>query len=306
MFQKIIKKFYSIGKKWRSFWVIIPYGWFGLFLIIPLGILMIISISEPQVDTPPFTPLLRYTENYGVEIRLFFINYYRVLSQALYCKAYLTSLYLAFSSTVICLFLGYPMAYVITRFSKPWRVFWLILVALPFLSSFLVRMCAWTNILSTHGFINFLLGKYFGIAPLHCIHNPGAVLLGIVYSYLTFMIFPLYITLEKIDPTLLEAAYTLACRPWGAFWRIVVPLSGPGILAGSSLVFIPAIGEYIIPEILGGKQCITIGRLLWYEFFVNHDWPAACALAFVMMGFLIIPIIVFETLQRKVEKNLDA
>ncbi|WP_052567242.1 ABC transporter permease [Holospora elegans] len=305
MFNQIVEKIYHIGKKWRSFWVMIPYGWFGLFLIIPIGILMIISISEPKIDTPPFTPLLRYTENYGIEIRLFFINYYRVLSQVLYRKAYFVSLYLAFSSTLICLFLGYPMAYVITRFSKPWRVFLLILVALPFLSSFLVRMCAWTNILSMHGFVNFILGKYCGIGPFQCIHNQGAVLLGIVYSYITFMIFPLYITLEKIDVTMLEAAYTLGCRPWRAFWKIILPLSSPGILAGASLVFIPAVGEYIIPEILGGKQCITIGRLLWYEFFVNHDWPAACALAFVMMGFLLIPIIAFEKLQRKVEKSLD-
>ncbi|ETZ07020.1 putrescine transport system permease protein PotH [Holospora obtusa F1] len=305
MFNQIINIFHYISHKWRSFWVMIPYGWFGMFLIIPISILIIISISEPKIDTPPFTPLLRYTENYGIEIRLFFVNYYRVLSQALYRKAYFTSLYLAFSSTVISLLLGYPMAYVITRFSKPWRVFLLILVALPFLSSFLVRMCAWTNILSTHGFINFILWKYLGIGPFRCIHNQGAVLLGIVYSYLTFMIFPLYITLEKIDATMLEASYTLGCRPWRAFWKIILPLSTPGILAGSSLVFIPAVGEYIIPEILGGKQCITIGRLLWYEFFVNHDWPAACALALVMMSFLLIPIVAFEKLQKKVERSLD-
>lgn len=292
-------------RKWRSFWLIVPYGWFILFLLIPLSILVIVSLSEPQVDTPPFTPLLRYASNYVIEIKLCFANYYRVLSQALYGKAYFTSLSLACASTFLCLILGYPMAYIITCFSKPWRVFWLIAAALPFLSSFLVRMCAWTNILSTHGIINSLLTKYAGIGPFPLLYNHGAVLLGIVYSYLTFMIFPLYITLEKMDKTLLEAAYSLGCRPWKAFWRIVLPLSYPGILAGSSLVFIPAIGEYIIPEILGGKGCMTIGRLLWYEFFVNHDWPAACALAFVMMGFLLIPIILFEKLQSKIEKNLD-
>ena len=294
-----------ICTKWRSFWMIVPYGWFTLFLIIPLIILMIISISEPQIDTPPFTPLVRYTENYIVEIRICLANYYRVLSQALYGKAYCTSIFLAGASTACCLFLGYPMAYVITCFSRKWRMFWLILSALPFLSSFLVRMCAWTNILSTHGFINFLLTKYLGIGPFQFIHHQWAVLLGITYSYLTFMIFPLYITLEKMDKTLLEAAHNLGCRPWGAFWRIVLPLSYPGILAGASLVFIPAVGEYIIPEILGGKGCITVGRLLWYEFFVNHDWPAACALAFVMIAFLLIPILLFEKLQRKIEKDLD-
>jgi putrescine transport system permease protein len=180
----------------------------------------------------------------------------------------------------------------------------MILVVLPFLTSFLVRMCAWMNLLSYQGLINHLL-QWCGFEPLQFLDNSAAVILGMVYSYLPFVIFPLYASLEKIDHSLLEAAYDLGCRPWGAFWRITFPLSYPGILAGSSLVFIPAVGEYVIPELLGGSSCTTVGRLVWYEFFINHDWPVACALALVMMVFLLIPIIIFERLQSRIERSLD-
>lgn len=289
---------------WRQSWLLIPYFWFIIFLLAPLLIVLVISLSEPQLGSPPYTELFQWLSGRVLQIRLSFENYMLVLSKRLYCNAYLNSLSIAFFSTVVCLFLGYPIAYGITRASKRRRIVLMLLVILPFLTSFLVRMCAWINILSYKGLINYAL-SWLGVGPFQLIDTPFAVVIGMVYSYLPFMIFPLYASLEKIDSSLLEAAYDLGCKPWGAFWRIILPLSRSGIVAGASLVFIPAVGEYVIPDLLGGARCITVGRLLWYEFFINHDWPTACALALVMIAFLFIPIVVFEKIQTKLEKNLD-
>lgn len=235
-----------------------------------------------------------------------FENYAFIIFDEFYRCACWNSLKLAGISTFFCLIIGYPMAYSIVQAKTPRRRFILLTLAiLPFWTSFLTRVYAWVNLLSKEGVINHFL-QMIGIIdePIPLMHNDFATATGIIYTYLPFMIFPLYVALEKIERSLLEAAFDLGCKPFMTFWKITVPLSFPGIFAGISLVFIPAVGEYIIPEILGGTKSLTIGSILWSEFFINRDWPVACSLAIIMVILLFIPIVLLELAQKMVAKRV--
>lgn len=290
----------------RKSWILIPYGAVLLFLVLPMLAILGISLSEFSTGFPPYKALFQWVDSETLQLRFSFSSYAVVLKESLYRQAYFNSLMISGISTVFCLLLGYPMAYGITRISPRWQLLWLMLAILPFWTSFLVRVYAWMNLLNPEGVISHFL-QWMGMVngPITLSNTMAAVIVGIVYSYLPFMIFPLYATLSKIEPSLLEAAHDLGCHPTRAFWRITLPLSRPGIFAGASLVFIPAMGEYIIPELLGGPSSLTIGRLLWYEFFTNRDWPVACALAVIMIVLLGIPIFLFEKLQPGVRNGGD-
>lgn len=288
----------------RPYWLIIPYGALICFLVIPLIALIRISFSRLSLGQPPYEDLFHWVHDCVVQIQISFENYVFVLSQGLYRHVYWNSLMIAAITTLLCLVIGFPMAYGILRARPHMRMVWLGLAILPFWTSFLVRVYAWMNLLSTHGVVNeFLMGIGVIKEPLGLLHNDIAVGIGMVYSYLPFMIFPLYVGLTKIEPEMLEAAFDLGCRPITAFWRILVPLSRSGIFAGASLVFIPAVGEYLIPEFLGGPTSLTIGRVLWFEFFTNRDWPVACSLATLMIFILLVPMILIEKLQSSLDKR---
>jgi putrescine transport system permease protein len=288
------------AKKQRKSWILLPYLWYVIFLIAPLFTILAISFSEYQLAAPPYKPLIQWIDREVLQLQLSFSNYLIIFRDNFYKTAFINSIKIAFFSTLFCLMIGYPMAYGIARSRK--KMLWLMLAILPFGTSFLVRVYAWINLLSPLGLVNHGL-SYFHLGPFALINNPYAVIIGIVYSYLPFMIFPIYAVLDKMDPHLIEAAYDLGCRRFSAFWRITVPLSFSGIVTGASLVFIPAVGEYIIPEFLGGScvSAMTIGRLLWAEFFINRDWPVASALAIIMIILLLIPILIFEKLQNVIE-----
>jgi putrescine transport system permease protein len=227
-------------------------------------------------------------------------NYLFLFRESLYVDAFLSSLKVAGISTLFCLLIGYPMAYAIARTDAKWRNILLMLVILPFWTSFLLRVYAWIGLLGNNGVINRML-MYIGIIdePLVMLQTDFAMYIGIVYSYLPFMILPLYSNLEKHDPALLEAAVDLGCRPWRAFMHVTLPLSMPGIIAGSMLVFIPAVGEFVIPRMLGGTDSLMIGRVLWDEFFLNRNWPVASAVAVTLLLVLVIPIIIFQRYQTR-------
>ncbi|WP_114391752.1 ABC transporter permease subunit [Oleisolibacter albus] len=285
----------------RRLVVAVPYGWLLLFFLVPFLIVLKIALSSSQVGIPPFTPMFETSLDEGKTIvNLVWYNFTYLLSDNLYIIAYLNSLWIAAIATVLCLLLGYPMAYAIAKADPRWRAPLLMLVILPFWTSFLIRVYAWIGILRNEGVLNNLL-MWTGLIdqPLHLLYTPGATYVGIVYNYLPFMILPLYATLEKMDNTLLEAAADLGCPPWKAFLRITLPLSVPGMLAGSLLVFIPATGEFVIPELLGGPDTLMIGRVLWAEFFNNRDWPVASAVAVALLLFLVVPIMLFQNVQGK-------
>jgi len=286
--------------------LVLPYGWSLLFFLIPFFIVLKISFSDLKMGLPPYGPLLEWIEEGVVTIRLNFSNYSFIGTDSLYLLSYLESLLIALVGTIGCLLIGYPMAYGLSKTSPRWRMVLLMLVVLPFWTSFLLRVYAWIGILSPHGFINTLLLKAGLIsAPLTLLDTTFATILGIVYCYLPFMILPLYASLEKIDFTLTEAAYDLGARPFQVFLRVILPLSFPGMIAGSMLVLIPSLGEFVIPELLGGSQTLMIGKLLWNEFFTNHDWPVASALAILMLIFLIIPLSIFQQFQERQVRFLD-
>jgi putrescine transport system permease protein len=304
---------HRIGIKARNsftspFWaLLIPYTWIFLFFLIPFFIVLKISFSDMKLGLPPYGPLTEWLEDGVLLIKLNFTSYSFIGSDILYISTYLESIFIAFIGTVGCLFIGYPMAYGISKVAPPWRTLFLMLVILPFWTSFLLRVYAWIGILSPHGFINTALLKMGLIStPLTLLDTTYATILGIIYCYLPFMILPLYASLEKIDHTLVEAAYDLGAKPYQAFWRVIIPLSSPGIIAGSMLVLVPAVGEFVIPELLGGSQTLMIGKVLWNEFFTNRDWPVASALAILMLVFLIIPIIIFQRFQERQVRFLDA
>lgn len=224
-----------------------------------------------------------------------FENYLYLTTDSLYIKAYLSSLRIALISTFICLLIAFPIAYAISKASKQYQSFLLMLVILPFWTSFLIRVYAWIGILKTEGLLNkFLLSIGIISEPLTIFNTEIAVLIGIVYSYLSFMILPIYATLERMDESLLEAAIDLGCSKISAFWSITVPLAKPGIIAGCLLVFIPAVGEFVIPDLLGGSRTLMIGKTLWVEFFSNRDWPLASAVAILLLLMLVLPIVVFQ------------
>ena len=256
-----------------------------------------LSFSEGILSSPPYTPLYTWVDESFLQIRLNFANYLTLFEDDFYFGAYIESLKISAISTFFCLIVAYPMAYGIARASPRQRTLLLMLVILPFWTSFLIRVYSWIGLLSNQGLLNsFLL--YLGIIkqPLSLLNTHFAVMLGIVYSYLPFMIFPLYATLQKMDPQILEAASDLGCKPVRTFFTITVPLSMRGAIAGSMLVFIPAVGEFVIPELLGGSDTLMIGKVLWIEFFTHRDWPMASALAVALLTFLVLPIIAFQKL----------
>jgi putrescine transport system permease protein len=266
---------------------------------VPFLIVLKISLAETAIGVPPYTALLDRGEG-GWSLHATIANYQFLLSDSLYLRAYLNAIKFSGVSTIICLLLGYPMAYGIVRAPRAWRGLLLLLVILPFWTSFLIRVYAWIGLLKGNGLINnALLALGLVDQPLTLLNNAFAVYVGIVYSYLPFMVLPLYAQLEKLDPALLEAAADLGCRPWRAFARVTLPLSLPGIAAGALLVFIPAVGEFVIPDLLGGPDTLMIGKVLWDEFFTNRDWPVASAVAVAMLVLLVAPIaLAQQALQR--------
>ncbi len=278
-------------------WLIIlpPLIFLTIFFLIPFAFAFKISFAESAAHVPPFTDLISSTAGHHLRLNVSLGNYRYLLTDEVYGVAYLYSLRTAFFSTVICLLLGYPMAYAIARSPKATQSALLLIIMLPFWTSFLLRVYALENIIRDNGFLNTAL-LHLGIIrhPLHIMRTSVAVYLGIVYSYLPFMVLPLFATLEKLDPTLLEAAADLGSTPRQAFLDITLPLSLPGVIAGSMLVFIPAVGEFVIPSLLGGPNTLMIGRVLWDEFFGNHDWPVASAVAIAFLLLLVGPIVIYQ------------
>ncbi len=279
----------------RRLVVAVPMVWLLLFFMVPFILVFGISFSQAQLSIPPFAPLWEWVDNRVLALRVHLTNYHFLATDALYISSYLYSLRVAAISTLFCLLLGYPMAYGIARAAPTARSLLLMLVILPFWTSFLLRVYAWIGLLKNNGVINNVLMSLGLIhQPIVMMQTDFAVYIGIVYSYLPFMILPLYANLEKHDRTLLEAAADLGARPWKAFMRITLPLSVPGIIAGALLVFIPAVGEYVIPSLLGRSDQLMIGRVLSDEFFENRDWPVASAVAIAMLLLLVVPIVIFQ------------
>ena len=267
--------------------IALPYLWLAVFFLVPFMIVLKISFSNVQLSMPPGEPVLTWGQDHVMQLRLHFSNFAFVFGDRLYIEAFLDSLLIAAVSTVIALLIGYPMAYGIARAPGAWRNILFLLVVLPFFTSFLLRVYAWMGLLGRAGPVNGLLLKLGLIhEPLQLLQTEFAVYLGMVYSYLPFMVLPLYSAIEKLDLTLLEAAADLGCRPTKAFFTITLPLTREGIFAGCLLVFIPAVGEYVIPALLGGPDTLMIGRVVWDEFFGNRDWPVASALAIVLLVLL--------------------
>ncbi|WP_082746474.1 MULTISPECIES: ABC transporter permease subunit [Stenotrophomonas] len=283
----------------------VPYLWLLLFFAIPFLIVLKISFAKMAVAMPPYTSIVEYVDN-AFTVNLNLGNYTALFTDSQYLVAYLSSIKIAVISTLLTLLIGYPMAYVISRMSPSARNIAMMLVVLPSWTSFLIRVYAWIGILDSNGLINRTLMNLGLIdEPLRILYTPVAAYIGIVYCYLPFMVLPLYANLVKLDNRLLEAAYDLGAKPWQAFARITLPLSRSGIIAGCMLVMIPAVGEFVIPEMLGGPDTLMIGRVLWGEFFNNRDWPLASAVAIVMLLLLLVPIIIFNrSQQRELEGKL--
>ena len=305
MMQKYSQKFFQLWQhcfrySFQSLAVGVPYLWLFVFFFVPFLLILKISFSQAIFALPPFHSLYEWFDNDLLQIRLNFGNFTALLTDSFYREAFWSSLKISGTATLCCLGLGYLMAYGMSRASEHWRTLLLLLVLLPFWTSFLIRVYAWMSLLSAKGIINTMLLKWgFITESLSLLDNAYAVCLGITYCYLPFMILPIYASLEKIDPAYCEAAYDLGAGPWRTFWRVTVPLSKPGIIAGCILVFIPAIGEFVIPELLGGPDTFMIGRALWSEFFNNQDWPRACALAVAMMVVFVVPIMTFQHYQQR-------
>ena len=280
---------------WRYFIVAIPYIWLLLFFLAPFVIVFKISLADPIIAQPPFTPFFNQGSDGGFSIYTTFDNFLYLFQDSLYFVTYLNSVKLAFIATLFTLLIGYPIAYGIARSPQPTRNILLLLVVIPFWISFLLRVYSWMGILKTNGLINgFLLWLGVIDQPLELLYTDTAVYIGMVYSYLPYMILPLYANLVKLDIRLLEAASDLGAKKWQGFVDVTLPLSMPGIIAGCLLVFIPAIGEYVIPALLGGADTLMIGRVLFDEFFLNRDWPVASAVAIVLLLLLVLPIVYFQ------------
>lgn len=283
----------------RHLVIAIPYVWMLLFFLIPFAIILKISFAEVQIAIPPYTDLVSYAEE-KLNVVFNLGNYLYLLDDEMYLDSYLQSIQVATISTLLCLLIGYPMAWAIVHSSPAMRIALLMLVVLPSWTSFLIRVYAWIGILKNNGLINNFL-MWLGVIdePLTLLHTNAAVYIGIVYAYLPFMILPIYTALMRMDYSLVEAASDLGARPYRTFLSITLPLTKSGIIAGSMLVFIPAVGEFVIPELLGGPDSLLIGRVLWQEFFNNRDWPVASAVAVVMLIILMVPIIWFYRYQRR-------
>jgi len=284
--------------------VAVPYVWLLLFFAAPFLIIVKISLSETAIALPPYTPLFKGFRAIGEFVsQLDFDNYLFLTGDPLYIEAYLSSLRIAVISTFLLLLIGYPMALAMARAPTMLRPTLVMLVILPFWTSFLIRVYAWIGILKPDGLLTLLLqaiGLLGADDQVQIFRTDYAVFIGIVYSYLPFMVLPLYSALEKMDNTLLEAASDLGCPPWKAFWKITFPLSLPGVIAGSMICFIPITGEFVIPDLLGGADTLMIGKTLWTEFFGNRDWPLASAVAVILLVMLVVPIVIFQNQQKKV------
>ena len=281
----------------RLGWVLligVPFLWLGFFFLLPLLIVVKISVAESIVGIPPYTPLVTRDVS-GINFHATVANFVLLAGDQLYLRAYLGSLVNAALATALCLLLGYPMAYAIAHAHGARRQLLLFLVMLPFWTSFLIRVYAWIAILEPNGLLNdFLIGLGLISAPLPLLNNQFSVELGLVYSYLPFMILPIYGSLAALDESLVEAAADLGARPLQVFRAVILPLTLPGIAAGSLLVLVPAIGEFVIPDLLGGPDTLMIGKVLWDEFFNNRDWPVAAAIAVVLVAALALPILLAQ------------
>jgi putrescine transport system permease protein len=273
----------------------LPFLWLALLFLLPFLIVLKISLSDAAVAKPPYTPLFEWGNLSGFLAGLDFENFAVLARDSLYLEATLSSLRIASTATLLLLAVGFPIAYAMARAPASLQPLLLALVILPFWTSFLIRIYAWIAILKPEGFLNqFLIGLGVVGAPLTILDTETAVHIGIVYAYLPFMVLPLYASLQKIDPALIEAALDLGAPPWRAFWSVTVPLSVPGVLAGTLLCFIPAVGEFVIPDLLGGSETLMIGRQLWSEFFSNRDWPLASAVAVLLLVILVLPIVIYR------------
>jgi putrescine transport system permease protein len=284
--------------------VLLPYLWLLVFFLAPFVLVLKISLSQTAMALPPYTPVFDLSAGwqgiYDFASQLSLDAYALIASDPLYLSSYLKSLQVAGVSTLLLLLIGYPLAYGIARSPRGLQPLLVMLVVLPFWTSFLIRIYAWINILQRDGLLNdVLLLLHIIAAPRAWLASDTAIYIGVVYSYLPFMVLPLYAALEKIDPALLEAAADLGCPRWQAFWRVTVPLSRAGIAAGALLCFIPIVGEFVIPDLLGGSKTQMIGQTLWTEFFSNRDWPVASALAVVLLIVLLVPILFYERIQRR-------
>ena len=293
----------------RGMVIAIPYAFLLIFFLVPFLIVLKISFSESALAIPPYTDLVGILDDgfdYYLTIKLNLSNYWIVLSEDTYVRAYLNSAKIAAISTALCLLIGFPMAYAMARASESIRPMLLMLVILPFWTSFLIRVYAWIVILKTEGgLLNTLLialGIISPDEPLRILSTEWAMYIGIVYSYLPFMVLPLYANLEKMDLSLLEAAADLGCRPTKAFWSITVPLAMPGIIAGCFLVFIPAVGEYVIPELMVGDNVRVIGRKLFTDFASERNWPLASAVSVILLAILVVPIVLFQRQQARLQE----
>mgnify|MGYP000553621896 CR=1 FL=1 len=294
----------SQSNPWRWLVVGVPYLWLLIFFTAPFLIIFKISLSDTAIAMPPYTPTFEGFGAIGDFLSQLDVENYVFLTQdPLYINAYLSSLRMALISTGLLLLIGYPMALAMARAPSTIRPTLLMMVILPFWTSFLIRVYAWIGILKPEGLLTLLLQSIGLFGPdqqVQIFRTDYAVFIGIVYSYLPFMVLPLYSALEKMDNTLLEAASDLGCPPWKAFWKITFPLSLPGVIAGSMICFIPITGEFVIPDLLGGAETLMIGKTLWTEFFGNRDWPLASAVAVLLLLALVVPIVIFQNQQQKV------
>jgi putrescine transport system permease protein len=288
------------GRNWLV--IALPYGWLLLFFLAPFALVLKISLSQSALSMPPYAPVFEWSDDLRAIIEklstLSFESFAGLFNDSLYVESYISSVVIAAIATVLTLFVAYPFALAIARSSSKLRPILIGLAIAPFWTSFLIRVYAWIMILKDEGLLNrFLLGIGLTDAPLGIFATNTAVVIGIVYSYLPFMLLPLYAAIEAQDPALLEAAADLGASPWRAFLRVTLPLSLRGIVAGSLLVFIPAVGEFVIPDLLGGSDTLMIGRTLWNDFFLNRDWPAAAAAAVVLLVLLVAPLLIYERVQ---------
>jgi len=286
------------------FAAIAPYVWMVLFFLVPFGFVLKISLSQTAIAQPPYTPVFDLAAGAAALREAFAAlsldNFRLLVSDNLYVLSYLRSLVVAAVSTSILLVIGYPIAYGMARLPKRWQPIAMMLVIVPFWTSFLIRIYAWINILQHDGLLNrILLALHLVSEPVVWLSTDTAMYLGIVYSYLPFMILPLYATLAKMEPALEEAASDLGAAPREVFWLVTFPLSLPGVGAGVLLCFIPIVGEFVIPDLLAGSNSLMIGQTLWLEFFTNKDWPVAAATAVVLLVLLLLPLLLYDRLQRR-------
>ncbi len=287
-----ITKIMKVGifDRYAKFIVIPPFLWIGLFVIVAILLLTFISFSAPEFGVMPYKPMLQIKDSMA-KISIDLNSYKALFEDSFYLKAFITSLQLAFISTFFTFILAYPMAYKIAQTSPGTQLLLLILVITPFWTSLLIRVYGWIIILKNQGLLNQLL-LWLGIinTPLNILNSKTAIVIGIVYTYLPFMILPIYASISKIKPSIIEAAADLGAKPFYSFWQVIFPLSMPGVIIGVILVFIPAIGEFVIPDLLGGAKIMTIGKLLWTEFFMNRDWPMAAAITVLIIMIVVVPI----------------